>query len=251
VPRREDEVRVSGFNTALAVFAARPNDIIKVYLTEERIPDAAALLKWCAAEKKAYHVVGAEELGRITESMHHEGICVVAKPRRMRNFGELMEAVRKGRASSCLIALEDVVNPHNVGAIMRVCAHFGVGGVLCIGDTATTLSTSLQRTSEGGSEHVDLVPLMEPRLAISTLKKDGFKILAASQRAKEPMYNQAVPERAVFIFGSESAGISEELASLADGTVRIPGTGAVESLNVACASSAVLSEYWRQHPRNN
>lgn len=249
LPTRAEEVKVAGFNAVMAVFARRPDDIMKVFLTEDRVKQAGPLLKWLAEHARGYKVCPPDELGRVTDSTHHEGICALTRPRRMKNFGELVEGIRKSRGGHCLVALEDVVNPHNVGAIMRVCAHFGVEAILCVGSTPHTLSTALQRTSEGGSEHVDLVTLMEPKLALATLKKDGFKVLSASQRASAPIYTSPLNDRVVFLFGSESTGISAPIAALADGEVRIPGTGLVESLNVSCASTAVLSEYWRQHPR--
>ena len=85
--------------------------------------------------------------------------------------------------------------------------------------------------------------------AFSALKKLGFVILAASQHGTLDLYRGSLPERMVLVFGSESTGLSKDIVRAADDTVRIPGTGHVESLNVACASTALLSEYWRQHPR--
>lgn len=249
-PTRAEEVKVAGFNAVMAVFHKRPDDIAKVFLTEDRIKPAGPLLKWCAQQGRAYKIVPADELGRITESTHHEGICILTRPRRMRTLPMLLEDLRTKRDPGCLVALEDVVNPHNVGAIMRVCAHFGVPAILCLGTTPHTLSTALQRTSEGGSEHVDLVPVDDPRGAFGSLRKVGFRIFAASQHARAPIYTESLPDRTVLLFGSESTGISKDVAMLADGMIRVPGTGLVESLNVSCASTAALSEYWRQHHKS-
>jgi TrmH RNA methyltransferase len=242
-----DEVKLCGFNACMAAFRWRAESIVRVYVTEARVKEAGPLLHWCAQHKLAYKVVGDEELSRVAESTHHEGVCLLVKEKRPRTFGELMERLRKDRSPRCLLGLENVGNPHNLGAILRVCAHFGVSDVVCLGDTPHKLSAALARTAEGGAESVELIHLMEPAMALSALKKEGVAVLATSHLGKMPLYKTALPARCLLLLGSENQGLSKPLMDSADGVISIGGSGSVESLNVACAATAVLGEFWRQH----
>ena len=73
--RRGEEIRVYGRNACLAVFARRPQDVRKVYLTEARITDFKPVLAWCVKNRIGYRVVESDDLDRLTETQHHEGVC--------------------------------------------------------------------------------------------------------------------------------------------------------------------------------
>src|SRR5438445_2662868 len=73
--RRGEELRVYGRNACLAVFARRPADVRKIYLTEARIAEFKPVLAWCVKQRIGYRVVENEDLDRLTESQHHEGVC--------------------------------------------------------------------------------------------------------------------------------------------------------------------------------
>jgi TrmH RNA methyltransferase len=209
------------------------------------VPVFGGFLRRCAANRIAYHVVEDAELEKITASTHHEGVCFIVRERPQASLRELL-AVQGPR---CLVYLDGVQNPHNLGAIVRVCAHFGAVGVLAAGAEVTT-STSMLRTAEGGGEWVEVMPVgtgPEPLLAA---RAAGYKLIATAARAAHDLHARRLPARAVIMLGSETHGLAPALLQLADETVRIPGTGNLDSLNVACACSVLLSEYWRAHPRS-
>src|SRR3569623_1613094 len=73
------ELKYYGTASCLALWQRRPHDVIRIYLEQERVPQFAAVLKWAAAQRKAYHIVSAADLERLTESIHHQGVCVLAR----------------------------------------------------------------------------------------------------------------------------------------------------------------------------
>lgn len=83
--------------------------------------------------------------------------------------------------------------------------------------------------------------------AFAAFRNAGFSFVATSSHASRSLFGPALPARTVLLLGSESDGLSPALTKRASITLGIPGTGAVESLNVACAASALLTEYFRQH----
>ena len=241
-PRRRDEVRIHGQHACRALFARRPGDIVRVYIAPELVKPFGDLLHACAERRLAYKIVAPNELEALTESKHHEGICVVARPRVAPPLGELC----KGRGPAWLVALAEVGNPHNLGAILRIAAHFGARGVLLSG---AGVSPAAFRTSQGGAEAIDVVSVPELEPALESCRQAGFTICASSSHAADgrDLYAEALPTRTVVLLGSEGEGLPKALLGQADVTLRIPGTGAVESLNVAAAASVILAELWRQH----
>lgn len=242
------EIKVSGLNAVLALAEHRIDDVIRVYLLEDRIRDLGPLLAFCAKAKKAYHVVEAEELDRVAESVHHEGVCVLAKRKHALSFAALIKNLERNRGPAALVLLEDVKNPHNVGAILRTAAHFGARALLLPDEQlALRPSGALLRTAEGGAESVELVHVRDMKSAIEALAEVGFRAVATSSHARESVYSWHPPERTLVMLGSEGRGLSKGAIALSDSMVAIPGTGAVESLNVASAAAIILGEIFRAH----
>lgn len=253
--QERDEVKVCGVNAVLALAKSRIGDIIRIYLVEERITDLSPLLKWCAEQRRAYHVVPSAELEKIAGTVHHEGVCVLALQKRSIRFTELLADVEDMPPPVSLVFLEDVQNPHNLGAILRVAAHFGARALLVPSEeSAPALSTALYRTAEGGVEPIEVVRTDTPPRALNALKQAGFIIFGTSSHAKTPLFTRRLPPKALFAFGSEAKGLSRSILAVCDDIIAVPGTGDVESLNVSCAAAVTLAEFWRTHrlptPRN-
>jgi len=236
------EARFHGRRACQALFERRPDDVLRVYLVEEVLPAFGALLKECARARRPYRIVQPDELATLAGTLHHEGVCVIARPRP----DAVLDEVVGPPGPACLVALEGVSNPHNLGAALRVCAHFGARALLAEGAEAS-LAGATARVAEGGSEWT---PLVRPDGVVGTfpaLRRAGFRVVATSSRAKASLYQADLPPRAAFVFGAEGAGLGGEAKQSADLLVRIPGTGHVQSLNVATTVAVVLGEWWRRH----
>jgi TrmH RNA methyltransferase len=245
-PQRK-ELKYYGRAACEALFRARPQDIIRVYLEQELIPAYTPLLKWAATERKAYHVVTATDLEKLTESVHHQGIAILARERLPLEFEDLRGRLRAAPAGPQLLAyLDGVENPHNLGAIVRTCAHFGVHYVLGARNRLPRLSPSACRVAEGGAEAVELVMLDQPLADLAQLGRDGFRLIATAVNRGSSLYQFRFPERAVLVLGAEVEGISATVEQAATVTLRIPGTGGVESLNVGVAFGVMAGEFYRQ-----
>jgi len=239
-PRSRDELKIHGQHACRALFERRPGHIVRVYLTAELVKPFGDLLHACAEKRLPYKVVAPEELEKLTESKHHEGICVVAVPRASRPLPELLRAP----GPAVVVALAEVGNPHNLGAILRIAAHFGARGAIIAGKG---VSPAAYRTSQGGAEAVETIGTPDLGAALDVCRRAGFTVCASSSHEGRELYAGPLPSRAVLLLGSEGEGVPRELLRQADVTLQIPGTGAVESLNVAAAASVILGEFWRQN----
>ncbi|WP_425387879.1 TrmH family RNA methyltransferase [Arenimonas metalli] len=244
-PRAPREQRIHGLNACLAMFARRPGDLRKVWLLESRIPALKAVLAHCVQHRLGYTVVGDEDLRKLSGSEHHEGVVFGAVPAPEQNLSEWLRTLPPG--PQLAIWLDGVGNPHNLGAILRSAAHFGAAGLLLPKDSSLALSGAAARVAEGGAEQVPLVRLGRGDNSLAQLASAGFQAVATVVRGGESLYGGALPGRLLLVMGAEQSGLDPALAAAAARRVGIPGSGAVESLNVASATAVFLGEWWRQH----
>jgi TrmH RNA methyltransferase len=239
------ETRIYGENACLAVFKRRPQDIIQVFLTREMMKRFPQITKYCVQNKKAYHLVERAELESMTKATHHEDICMLIKKaagRSLENFLSLKPE------SALIIALENVSNPHNIGAILRSAAHFGASAIL-VSDKKLAESASSIRTSEGGAEFVEIFETADFKKSLALLNKNKFQIISTSSHAKTNLYELKWEKKVVVLFGEEASGLTPELLKMGT-NIKIPGTDNVESLNVSVASAVILSDYYQKVKQN-
>ena len=244
VRERDVELRIHGMNAVRAVHARRPQAIRKLYLAEARIPALQPLLKWCVANKVGYRVVEEADLQKLAASSHHEGVVADVIREEPRALTAWLRDVPAGPC--CALWLDGIGNPHNLGAILRSAAHFGIAAILLPKHSTLGLSGAAARVAEGAAEAVPFVRLGRDDNAIAQLHGAGFALAATVVRGGSDLFATRLPERLVYVLGEERDGISQPLADACDLKLSIPGSGAVDSLNVA-AATAVLLARWK-HP---
>ena len=243
---RTEEVRLHGFNACLTAFARRPQDLRKAWLLESRLLAFKPLLAWCVRQRIGYRVVDADELTRVSGSAHHEGVCLAMAPLREQTLAAAIDSLPPGPA--LLAVLAGVGNPHNLGALLRSGAHFGLAGVVLGASDALALSGAAARVAEGGAEAVPLLRARSGEDVAAALRAAGFALAATVPRAGTSLFAAALPARTALIFGAEGSGLSAALVAATDVRLTIPGSGTVESLNIAASAAVCFAEWRRQHP---
>lgn len=242
------DIKVQGVAACRAVARARPEDVRRAFLEERHVRPFARLLKVLSKSRRSYKVVDATELERVSGGVHHEGICLYVAPKPPLTFDRLLQELRRGAGPARLVYLDGVRNPHNLGAILRTAAHFGARAILGPTDSTPGLGPAALRIAEGGAESCDVVALDRPEAALHKLHEAGFEIVAADAKGGRELYAEPLAERVVLALGAEREGLSSSILSVSDARVYIPGSRAVESLNVAAAAAVMLAEHARQHP---
>lgn len=241
------EFRIYGLNACLAAFKKRPESVRKLWLLESRIPKVQELLAFCVKNRIGYNVVENEDLEKLTGSAHHEGLCLAMLPQPELNLSQWLMTAPAG---GCLLLwLDGVGNPHNLGAIMRSAAHFGVQAILLPKASALSHSGAAARVAEGGAEHVPLIRLGRTDNAIAQLASAGFTLVSTVVRGGNDVFRSELPARCVMVMGAEQTGVDSELLAASRLRVEVPGTGQVESLNVSAATAVLLAEWRRQNAR--
>lgn len=239
--RNADELRLFGLNAVLAAFNARPQALRKLYLLEARIPRLQPLLKWCVANRVGYRVVDEGDLNKLAGTTHHEGVVADVQRAAPLSLAQWLDGLQDGPVLA--LWLDGVGNPHNLGAILRSAAHFGVSALLLPADSTLALSGAAARVAEGGAEAVPLVRLPADVQAMAQLRQAGFGLAATLVDGGEDVFRATLPARLVYVMGAEGEGMDRSLATQCDQQLSIPGSGAVESLNVASATAVLLAQW--------
>ncbi|WP_449447358.1 TrmH family RNA methyltransferase [Thermomonas brevis] len=242
--RRDAELRLYGLNAVRAVFQRRPQALRKLYLLESRIPQLQPMLKWCVANRVGYRVVEDGDLQKLAASAHHEGVVADVLREEPLPLSTWLRDLPAG--PQCALWLDGVGNPHNLGAILRSAAHFGIQAILLPKHSTLALSGAAARVAEGGAEAVPLVRLGREDNSLAQLRGAGFQLAATVVRGGADLFATRLPQRLIYVLGAEGEGMSPALAAACDLRLSIPGSGAVESLNVAAATAVLLAAWARQ-----
>lgn len=237
-------MRIYGRNAVQATFKVRPHDIVRLYLVQKEKKKFSHVMKFMAAQKLAYHLVSEAELDKIAESDRHGGVCLITRRPAIMKIPEWLKLMSSRSKVLCL-CLENVENPHNLGAIMRAAAHFGVSGLLT-NRPDMVLTGSAFRVAEGGGEYLSIVDTSNTDTLIGLLKKNHYTTLATSSHTSDlSLYALAqkpkLSTKLALFLGEERTGLRTQTLKDADIRLTIPGTNQVESLNVAASAAILLS----------
>ncbi|STC81765.1 methyltransferase [Escherichia coli] len=241
--QRAEETRVYGENACQALFQSRPEAIVRAWFIQSVTPRFKEALRWMAANRKAYHVVDEAELTKASGTEHHGGVCFLIKKR---NGTTVQQWVSQAGAQDCVLALENESNPHNLGGMMRSCAHFGVKGVV-VQDAALLESGAAIRTAEGGAEHVQPITGDNIVNVLDDFRQAGYTVVTTSSEQGKPLFKTSLPAKMVLVLGQEYEGLPDAARDPNDLRVKIDGTGNVAGLNISVATGVLLGEWWRQN----
>jgi len=245
-PRRPDPQRICGVNAVRALFLRRPEAVQRLHYLAERRPVAGPLCKYLARHQKAYREVLADELERIAGTEHHGGIVAIADPRRASPIEGPPPAILF--AAPVLLVLDGIGNPHNLGAIARAAAFFGAKALLLSGDSRQAdLSDAAFRTSEGGLEHLAVYRADDLGSTLRRLSGQLHIVGAASTGGVAPA-KVARQKPIALVLGAEETGLSPNILACCAERVTLPGSGLVESLNVAAATAVLLHAFLPEQP---
>lgn len=188
-----------------------------------------------AASRKPFRIVADDELAKVAGSPLHGGICAVAHPRPVYPLEPSRLAV-----APLVLLLDGVGNPHNLGAIARTAAFFGVRDLILSDDPRQAApSGAAYRTAEGGLEHLGLWRASVPA-GVGALA-NTHRIVASVAEGGVPPARLQRDRPVVLVLGNEERGARPELLALAQDRVTIPGSGAVQSLNVSAAAAVLIA----------
>lgn len=239
----QDET-IYGLRAGLAVIEHRPTDVLAIAHDRELRRELSPALRFAAEKRLPVRELPDGELTRLAESSHHEGLCVLTKPRRFATPQELGD--RLVREKTVAIALDRVRNPYNIGAILRTAAFFGVPAAI-LGSPAPhpALPRDAVRVAEGGAEVLALSRTTDLADTLARLRQRGIRVIGTDVLATASAIGFRFERPTILVMGHEREGMSDRVRAQCDALVKIVGSGAVESLNVAVATGVLVAELMR------
>jgi TrmH family RNA methyltransferase len=178
--------------------------------------------------------VSAHESEQLGDTVTSQGILCVVRARDLSGIAVLAELA----ADACVVALDEVADPGNVGTIIRTCDWFGVGAVVLGGNSVELFNPKLLRSAMGSIFHLPVIHEPNFPAFLADAGQSGWQIwTTAANGGTLPPRGR---ERKIILFGNEARGVSAEIASLASTIITIPRRGKAESLNVAVSCGVVL-----------
>jgi len=240
-----DELAVCGLNAVLAAGQYHPLTINRLFLREDTLKLFTSVCKQLAERKRPYKICDNEELERICKSVHHQGVVAmieepVIEPLSVEDLDLWAEEGKTG------LVLHSVGNDHNFGAIARAAAFFDTSYiVLNEKDTEARLTTSAYRVAEGAFEHLTIRKITN---TAAFLKDASRKLITigTDPRARRRISDlsgivkSAKVKAIALVLGNEETGLPQEVKNQCSHLLRIPGTGNIESLNVAQSAALFL-----------
>jgi 23S rRNA (guanosine2251-2'-O)-methyltransferase len=186
----------------------------------------------------------AAELARLAGSPDHQGIVAEVDPYPYADAMAMLE-----RPEALVVALDQVQDPHNLGAVARSAEAAGADGLVIPGRRAASVTAAAAKASAGAVEHLAIARVTNLAEWLSRAKDAGAWIYGAEANAEAPYTQTDLTGKVVLVLGSEGKGLRRLVAERCDALISIPVRGRVASLNVSAAAAAVLFEAVRQRGR--
>lgn len=200
-----------------------------------------SLINECRARHIRFDFVDKKRLD--TLSPHHQGVVAEVTDYKYYELDDILNS--KGRAGHLIVVLDGIEDPHNFGSIIRVCECAGVDGIVISKRNSATVNDTVYKTSAGAVSLVKIARVTNINDAIKTLKEKNIFVYAL-EAGGENIYKTNLTGDIAFVLGSEGFGVKSLTKKLCDGVISLPLLGRLNSLNVSCATSAVLYEAIRQ-----
>lgn len=250
---------VIGLHASREVLKVRPYSVQEVWLKEgaERNHDLSPFIDFARKNRIPLHIKKEAQLDRVASS--HQGVCLYVNETPQLSLESLGTAESGNQEQGCrhdqdhsqkkiiLLALDEVSDPHNVGAALRTAWLLGAKGILVTKMRSAHLTPAATKVASGGAEHVPLIVVDNLVSELRTLKDNGFWIYGLAAEAQSNLWGTRFHERVVLVVGSEDKGLRSTTANVCDELVSIPQVDHAASFNASVAAALALYEVARQH----
>lgn len=199
------------------------------------------------ARKHRFNIqfVPRERLNRFPNE-NHQGVVATVSPIRYQDYRELIETIAQSAENPVFLLLDGVSDVRNLGAIIRTAACAGVNALILPASGSAPINANTVKTSAGGVFHLPIGRTPHLKDAVYYLQAVGIPVLAATEKAKDSVYESDLTGPFALLMGSEGKGISPAILKMTDQQLRLPMKGEIASLNVSVACGVILYEMVRQ-----
>ena len=190
--------------------------------------------------------VDRKKLDRLAENNNHQGIVIEVEMPAELSESDLKTAVENLTETALFLVLDNVQDPHNLGACLRTADATGVHGVIITKDNATGITPTVCKVASGAAETVPVYQVTNLARTLRWLKGEGLWIMGAAGETAQTIYSTDFSVPMALVVGTEGKGLRRLTKEQCDVLVSVPMLGKVESLNLSVATGILLYEAVRQ-----
>ena len=241
----EDNLVIYGRNAVLEAF--RSGKTIDRLYVQEGVADGTlqSILRTAKKTDAVINFVSKDRLNKYAEGDKHQGVVAMAAAYNYADVEDILNAAKEKGESPFIIVLDDIEDPHNLGAIIRTANQAGAHGVIIPKRHAVGLTATVARTSAGAINYTPVAKVTNISRTIEELKEKGIWF-ACADMSGELMYNCNLTGAIGLVIGSEGNGVSRLVKEQCDFVVKIPMFGQIDSLNASVAAGVLSYEIVRQ-----
>lgn len=208
-------------------------------------PEIRMLQKQAREKGVKVEFVDKKIMDKISETGHHQGIIATHTDYEYANLDDVISKSRNEGKDILFVVLDEVLDPHNLGSVVRVAECAGATGVIIPARRSATVNETVIRTSAGATAYVPIIKVSNLNQTIEELKKQNIWVYAADMDG-ETMYKTNLTGDIALVVGGEGTGVKRLTKELCDSVIAIPMFGKVNSLNASVSAGIVLYEAVRQ-----
>lgn len=207
-------------------------------------PVITDILKMVKAQKFVYQEVPKRKIDELTDGANHQGVAITIPAVAYSELSDIFAKAAAQNQEPFILILDEIVDPHNLGSIIRTADAMGVHGIIIPKRRAASLTGIVAKTAAGALSYVPVVRVTNLSQTLNQLKERGIWIFATDMSGEDiRRWNSSGP--IAVIIGNEGQGVSKNLLANADGTITIPMCGHVQSLNASVATGMIVYEIAR------
>ena len=240
---------IFGKHAVREMLQERPDVVVEVYVAADFSDET--ILQLVEANKVPLKVLNLKNPPRgVSAKAAHQGIVAGLLPHKLTiPYKEFKESL-KATPDTSLLILGEVQDPHNVGAVIRSAAAFGVAGVLIPPHNQAPVTGTVVKVSAGMAFRIPLVTITYVNTVSRDLQKDGFWAYGLEGNGTVSTTTEKFTRPSIFVLGNEGSGLREMTKEACDDLISIPIHPRCESLNAAAATAVVLASWSAQHPES-
>ena len=236
-----------GFHPVFEALKAGRRDFFEVYIVQDKV---SKRLKKVAAFAERLKIpvknVKPTQLKSMTGTDLHQGIGATVSRYPLAGISDIINNSRPADTKPFLLLLDNVLDPHNLGAIIRTALGVGIDGIIIPKDRSAPPTPAVSKASAGAIEHAHLTQATNMVNTIKMLKKKGVWVIGMDRNADKSVFSSDLSDSIAIVIGGEEKGIRPLVKKHCDELISIPQKGEIDSLNASVAGAVVMYEAFRQ-----
>lgn len=238
---------IYGINAVYETLDKSPQSIEFIYIKDGKVNSNLEDIKNIAKGKRVnVNFVDPSKIDKLSGTDKNQGVVALVKDFKYKDLKDFLSEIDI-KENPCVVVLDKIEDPHNLGAIIRTCGAAGVSAVVISKNEGVQVNGTVFKTSAGAINSIDIIRVSNINSALEILKDKKFWVVGLSGEAQKDIWNYDFKSPTAIVVGSEGEGISRLISGGCDELIKIPMSEEVESLNASVSCSLAVYEWKRQN----